>query len=112
METKTYYVGDRPGGSTVFTVLNQRTGFVEDLSNYTTARVLFLDSDNRLIELDDINTDISDAANGEVTFLWPNESIFTKPGRYVLQIELSSGSARRSTTVQDYLIREHGGITK
>lgn len=112
METKTFWVGDRPAGTWTFEVLNQRTGAPENLGAYTTARVKLLDSRNREVELADELTRIADFAGGVVTFNWPQESVFTEPGRYVMQLELSGLSARRHTTVQEILVRELGGVGK
>lgn len=110
--TKTYYVGDRPGGSWLFRVLDQRTGEPFNLAGFTTVRAVMLDSDNNEVVFPAENSAITDAAAGRVTFLWPSESVFTKPGRYVMQLEFSSPSATRRTTVQDILVRDMGGVTK
>lgn len=112
MQIKNYWVGDRPGGSWVFQVLNQRTGTPESLSGYTSVRVVMLGSNNEEIDIPAANVAVSNAASGIVTFLWPSESLFTKPGRYLLQLEFSSANATRRTTVQEILIRELGGVTK
>ncbi len=112
METKTYWVGDRPGGSWTFSVLNERTGLPENLVGYTRARVKMLGSDNEEIVIPDENVSISGPQNGEVIFLWPTESVFTKSGRYVLQLELSSATQTRRTSVQEILVRSLGGVSK
>lgn len=112
METKSFYVGDRPGSSWTFKVLDERTGSAYNLAGFTRVRAIMKDSDNREIIFPDENTSIADTVNGEVTFLWPTESVFTKPGRYVLQLEFSSPSTTRKTTVQEILVRSLGGVTK
>lgn len=112
MDVRTYWVGDRPGGAWVFQVLDQKTGTPEALGSFVSARTLLVDSDNRLVELPEQNTVITDAANGEVTFFWPNESVFTKPGRYTIQVQLIGGTATRTTSTEDILIRGLGGVTK
>lgn len=112
METKTFWVGDRPSGTWSFEIRNQRTGTPENLGAFTTARVKMLDSRNREVELDPALTRITDSANGVVTFNWPQKSVFTEPGRYVMQLELSGQSAVRHTTVQEILVRELGGVGK
>lgn len=112
MEIKTFYVGERPGGAWVFQIRNNKTGVPEVLSSFHTARVLLLDSDNELVELPEENTVITDPLNGEVTFFWPNESLFTEPGYYVMQLELISDSSMRKTTVQDILVKTLGGVVR
>ena len=112
METKTYWVGDRPGGAWIFNVLDQRTGQPYNLAGFPSVRVLMVGSDNEQIVIADENAAITDPANGVVTFLWPTESVFTRPGRYALQLELYGPSVTRKTTVQDILVRELGGITR
>jgi hypothetical protein len=112
METKTYYVGDRPGGASVFRVLNQKTGDPEALTSFTSARVIMLDPRNKEVQIPSINTAISNAALGEVTFLWPSDSVFTRPGPYVMQLELTGGSVSRKTTVVNILVKAMGGVVE
>jgi hypothetical protein len=112
MQIKNYWVGDRPAGSWTFQVLNQRTGLPEDLTSYTSARVIFVDSDNGLIEFGSDNVAITSVTSGLVVFVWPQESLFNKPGRYAVQLELRGLRAIRKTTVQEILVREIGGVTK
>jgi hypothetical protein len=111
MQIKNYWVGDRPGGTWVFQVLDQTTGTVLDLSGYSSAKVVMLDPKNQPITIAGSNTVISDPVNGKVTFFWPNDSLFNRAGRYVMQVELDSGTAIRKTTVQEILVRELGGVT-
>jgi hypothetical protein len=112
MQIKNYWVGDRPAGAWTFQVLNQRTGAPEPLTSFSQARVILVDSDNNVIDIPTDNVGITDSASGLVTFLWPQQSLFTKPGRYVMQLELGGGLAIRRTTVQEILVRELGGVTK
>jgi hypothetical protein len=112
MQIKNYWVGDRPAGSWTFQVLNQRTGLPEDLTAYSTAKVIFVDSDNNLIDIPEDNVAITSVTTGLVVFVWPQESLFTKPGRYEVQLELRGPRAIRKTTVQEILVREIGGVTK
>lgn len=112
MEVKNYYVGDRPGSSWTFQVLDERSGAPYNLAGFTRVRTIMKDSDNREVAFPDDNTAISDVTTGEVTFLWPTESVFTKPGYYVLQLEFSSPSATRKTTVQEIRVKTLGGVTK
>lgn len=112
METKTYWVGDRPAGAWIFNVLDQKTGLPYNLTQYGGVRVILIGSDNETVLFDDEHTAITDGAGGQVTFLWPTESLFEKPGRYQLQLELYGPSVSRRTTIQDILVREIGGVTR
>lgn len=111
MQTKIYWVGDRPAGTWVFQVLDQKTGAVQDLTGYTSASVTMLDPKNKAVTIPSGSAVITDPVNGKVTFFWPTTSLFDKPGRYVMQLELDSGTATRKTTVQEILVRELGGVT-
>lgn len=110
MQSKTYWVGDRPAGAWNFQILDESSGEVQALTGFTSVRVRLLDPKNKPVEIDEQYALISDAATGTVTFYWPTESLFTKPGRYVMQLELTSGTATRRTTVQEIVVRELGGV--
>jgi hypothetical protein len=111
MQSKTYWVGDRPAGTWNIQVLDQKTGEVQNLGGYTTAKVILLDPKNNKVEIPDTNAVISNPTLGIVTFAWPSESLFTKPGRYVMQVELSGINSTRRTTEQVILVKELGGVT-
>lgn len=112
MEIRTFWVGDRPAGAWTFEVLNQKSGLPENLVGYSSARVKMLGSDNEDISIPDANTSIASSLNGLINFTWPAESLFTKPGRYVMQLELVGPTAVRRTTVQEILVKKMGGVSK
>jgi hypothetical protein len=112
MQIKNYWVGDKPGGNWVFEVLDQRSGLPVNLAVYSQAKVVMMDSDNNRIEFPTANVVITDPVNGIVNFAWSNADPFTKAGRYVVQLELSTASVLRKTTVQEILVREIGGVTR
>lgn len=112
METKNYWVGDRPGGAWFFTVLDQETGSTYDVGGFTRVRAILKDSDNKEYIFPEANVSVTNALAGEVTVLWPTESIFTKPGLYVLQLEFYAPSSTRRTSVQEIRVRELGGVTR
>lgn len=111
MQTKNYWVGDRPAGTWVFQILDQTTGAVVDLSGYSSATVSMLDPRNRPVTIPAGSALISSPTDGQVSFFWPSDSLFTRAGRYVMQVELDSGTALRKTTVQEILVRQLGGVT-
>lgn len=112
MQVKNYWVGDRPAGTWTFQVLDQKTGSIQDLKTYTSARVLMVGPNNESIEVPTNAVVIVDPANGLVNFAWPTVSLFTKAGRYLVQLELSNASTTRKTTVQDILVRDLGGVVE
>lgn len=110
MDAKIYWVGEKPGGAMIITVLDS-TGTPANLSQFTSARLRMLDADNHEVYADPSQTQISNPATGRVVFAWPtNRSLFTEPGEYVLQLELSTATAKRYTSVQDILVKELGGV--
>lgn len=111
MQTKNYWVGDRPAGTWTFQVLDEKTGNVQSLVGFDSAKVIMLDPQNKTIDIPSQAVGIVDAPNGLVAFAWPTESLFTKPGRYLVQLELNSAHVTRRTTVQDILVRKLGGVT-
>lgn len=112
METKTYWVGDRPGGAWFFQVRDQKTGLPYNLNGLTAVRAIMLDSDNREVVFPEDNAAITDSTQGLVNFVWPSESVFEKPGRYVMQLEFTGGNTTRRTTVQEIHVKALGGVTK
>lgn len=111
MQTKNFWVGDRPAGAWVFQVLDEKTGVAQNLTGFTSASVLFLDPQNKPVDIPSANVIITDSANGKVTFLWPDVSLFTMPGRYVMQLQLDNATTSRKTTVQEILVKKLGGVT-
>lgn len=115
MDTKTFWVGDKPGGAWTFQVLDEGTGNPMDLSAYTSARVVIRDTDNNEVELAASLTNILPftvaGEQGIVVFAWPSYSVFTKPGRWVMQLELNGNNVSRRTTVQEILVKEFGGVS-
>lgn len=112
METKTYWVGDRPGGAWFFKVLDQKSGAPYNLTGFTQVRAVMLDSDNREVTFPADNAAITDAATGSVTFLWPDESVFDEAGDYVMQLEFVGTGSTRRTTVQHIRVQEIGGASR
>jgi hypothetical protein len=111
MQSKTFWVGDRPAGAWAIQVRDQKSGEAVSLGGFTTAKVYLLDPMNESIEIPQSYVTISALEQGVVTFLWPQQSLFTKPGRYVMQLELSGPNSTRRTTEQTILVKALGGVT-
>ena len=113
MDYKVYWVGERPGGSMVITVLDQDTGLPANIAPYNEARMRMLDSKNREVDLGNGEAIISNGSTGRVVFRWPTDkSLFERPGEYVFQIELAGGmgnSVIAKTTVEHIIVKRLGG---
>lgn len=109
MDTEVYWVGQIPGRPLIITVLDQ-DGDPVNLNGYTVVRLRMLDSHNSEVDLPEALTEVADANNGRVLFNWPDESIFTGPGEYVLQLELRTPTSKNYTTVQPIIVKEFGGV--
>lgn len=112
MESKTYWVGDRPGPAWIFQVLDQRTGTPFNLGGFPNVKAVMVDTDNRRVEFPANNVAMTNPAEGVVTFLWPTESVLKRPGIYLLQLEFSGLNGTRRTTVQEIKVKALGGVTK
>lgn len=109
LDAKTYWVGEKPGGVSAVTVLDS-DGNPANLTPFTSVRLRMLDTDNNEVEIASPLTTFSDKVNGIVTFTWPaDRSLFQKPGEYLLQLELSTPSAKRYTSVAPITVKRFGG---
>jgi hypothetical protein len=111
MQSKTFWVGDRPAGTWAIQVRDQKSGEVQNLGGFTTAKVILIDPQNKQVAIPADHVAITNSDQGIVTFLWPQQSLFTKAGRYVMQVEISGNSSLRRTTEQVILVKELGGVT-
>lgn len=110
MDYKVYWVDEKPGGAMTITVLDQSTGAPVNLNNYLNVRLLMVDTDNEEVDLGTGETIVSNPENGRVVFVWPREkSLFTKPGEYVFQLELSTPTALVKTDAQNIVVKRLGG---
>lgn len=89
---KTYYVGQVPAESIVFTVRDERS-IVRNLSGYNGAAVLFAGPDGEPITHNGAAT-ITNTTGGIVTFIFGTESIFTVPGDYKVQLKLTTAGGK------------------
>jgi len=89
MISKSYYIGQVPVETIVFTVKDERA-IVRNLNAYTGAAVLFEAPDGTSRTTG--SAVISNSANGMVTFTFGNTSIFDQVGDYSIQLKLTNGS--------------------
>lgn len=108
MEIKNHWVGDIPRPWFI-QVRDQESGLPMPLTGFTTVRAVMRGSDNEEIVFDGDNIGVTSAVLGEIRIIWPPESVFTKPGRYVLQVELVGTGAAYKTTVQEINVKQLGG---
>jgi len=105
-----YWVGQMPARPIAIDVRDSQ-GRTMDLSAYNEFKVRVLGSDNEEIDLTGSTLTTSGAAQGRFVFHWPvGRSVFTKPGDYVLQMELDGIGVRDFTTVHTIRVRRLGGI--
>lgn len=93
---KTYYVGQNPAESIVFTVRDERS-IIRNLSGYNGVQVLFAGPDGELITHNGAAV-ITNTTNGVVTFTFGTTSIFTVPGDYKVQLKLTNSSGKADYT--------------
>lgn len=89
MNEKTYYVNQVPVESIVFTVVDEQRN-PRALTAYTDASV-YLTSPDGTVKAGGA-ADITDSANGEVTYTFPSATLFDLKGAYRLQLRLENGT--------------------
>lgn len=110
MDYKVYWVGEKPAGAMTITVLDQSTGAPVNLNNYQNVRLLMVDSDNQEVDIPAEATVVADGPNGRVAFVWPRDrSLFTKPGEYVFQLEMTTPDVVVRTDAQNIVVKRLGG---
>ena len=93
---KTYYVGQNPAESIVFTVRDERS-IIRNLSGYNGVQVIFAGPDGEQITHDGAAV-ITNTINGVVTFTFGATSIFTVPGDYKVQLKLTNDAGKADYT--------------
>lgn len=86
---KTYYKSQTPVETITFTVKDERS-IVRNLTAYTGATVLIAGPDG-VLRTGGTAT-ITNAANGVVTFTFPNTTMFDVVGDYAVQLKLTNGT--------------------
>lgn len=100
---KTYYVGQTPVEQIVFTVRDERRS-PRSLSAYSAAEVIFRDPTGQTIEGG--SASITDAANGEVTYQFPETSLFTMAGAHSVQLKMINGDRADYADIATIKVRE------
>jgi hypothetical protein len=109
MDVSRYWVGSIPAAPLAIDVRDSE-GRVLNLSGYTTYTVKMLGSDNEDIDLTGSDLATAGAFQGKFVFRFPTDrSVFDKAGDYVLQLELSSPTAKDYTTEHHIIVRKLGG---
>ena len=104
-----YYVGQIPSRPIAINVKDSN-GAPTNLSGYTAFNAICLGSDNEVIDLTGSTLLTSGAAEGRFVFRWPTgTSVFTKPGQYVLQLEIVGTDTIDYTTEHNIFVRRLGG---
>lgn len=109
MAISQYWVGQIPARPISIDVRDSE-GRAINLSSYSEFNVILLGSDNEEIDLRDSELNTAQAASGRFIFRFPSDrSVFEKAGRYLLQLELRSPTARDYTTEHHIKVRQLGG---
>lgn len=109
MAISQYWVGQVPARPIAIDVRGS-DGRAINLSSYTDFRVIVLGSDNEEVDITGSTLSTAGAAQGRFVFRWPEgESVFTKEGDYLLQLELSGGGYKDYTTEHNIKVRRLGG---
>lgn len=107
MEIATYWVGEVPRDPLRITVYND-DGTLLDLSGYDTARLLMRGAHNRTIDTtaNGGRAEISNLTASEVSYYWPTKSLFTQPGDYQVQVELSGPTSKVYTRIHTLVVKQ------
>jgi hypothetical protein len=109
MATSQYWTGQIPGRPIAIDV-RDTDGRPVNLAAYTGFNVIVLGSHNEEIDLTGSQLNTSGANTGRFVFRWPTDrSVFEEPGEYLLQLELTSPTARDFTTEHNIKVRRLGG---
>lgn len=109
MRISSYYTGQIPNDPIVFNVRDSK-GRVKNLSTYTDYTWRMLGSDNEEVDLTGAVSNTAGAATGRFVFRFPEgRSVFTKPGEYLLQLELSGNGRKDFTSEHTIRVRRFGG---
>lgn len=109
MTTSQYWTGQIPAKPLAIDVRDS-FGRTASLAGYTGFNVIVLDSDNDEVDLTGSFLNVSQAATGRFVFRWPEDrSVFDEPGEYLLQLVLTSPTARDFTTEHNIKVRRLGG---
>jgi hypothetical protein len=105
-----YWVGDKPSRPISITIRDSG-GRPLNLSVYSDVKVRMLGSDNEELDLTGSSVTTSGGADGRLTFRFPTyRSLFTKPGEYLLQVELGGTGTLDRTTTHTIMVRRLGGV--
>ncbi|MFI8229425.1 hypothetical protein ACIGDI_11380 [Streptomyces sp. NPDC085900] len=97
-----YIAGSVPVEPLAITVRDE-VGNPRSLSAYTGAAVLIIGPDG--VTRTGGTAAISNAAEGQVTYTWPNTVVFDVPGDYRLRLKLTKGAAADYTAEQKIIVR-------
>lgn len=103
MAISRYWVGQIPARPISIEVRDSG-GNVMNLGSYSGFSVILVGSDNEVIDTTGAVLNISGAAAGRFVFRWPTDrSLFTKPGDYLLQLEIDGANGTRDFTTEHHI---------
>lgn len=109
MAMSQYWVGQIPAKPIAIDVRDS-DGRDVNLSAYTDFKVVILGSDNEVVDLTGSLLNTAGAAGGRFVFRFPEDrTLFTQPGMYLMQLELSGPGSKDFTTEHHIKVRRLGG---
>lgn len=113
MAISQYWVGQIPSEPLAITVYDS-FGNVRNLSYSQTFTPILLDPDNQRVDLTGATLLSGGASEGRFVLRWPNDrSLFTKPGEYLLQLEIEGTAGTKDYTTEHHIrVRRLGGTNK
>ncbi len=108
MDASQYWVGQIPKRPLAIDVRDSM-GRETNLSAYSTFKAKIVGTGNEEIDITGSELQTAGANVGRFIFVWPSDrSLFTKPGEYLFQLELSDSTSKDFTTTWPILVREAG----
>lgn len=105
MNNPVFWVGQIPAAPLAMDVINQRGNSI-DLSKYSEINLIMLGADNRRKKLQGNLT--VNANTAQVIYNWAGQSLFDRPGEYLIQLELIGNGAVDYSSPQTFIVRQLG----
>lgn len=103
MAISRYFVGAIPSRPIAIEVRDSG-GNALNLSSYTGFKVILVGSDNEIVDTTGAVLETAGARTGKFVFRWPTDrSLFTKPGEYLLQLEIDGSNGTRDFTTEHHI---------
>lgn len=110
MAISNYWVGQIPSRPISIDVLDSNNNPI-NLATYESIVPVMIGSDNEEIDLEGAVLTTTGASTGRLVFRWPTDrSLFTKPGQYLLQLQINGAETIDFTDAHTINVRKLGGV--